>query len=166
MAGGSQPTMMAEMPRRPCEAMAIRSQPFASAVSMTPGRGLTLDADHLADHACCWRCVGNGAKSLLARIDELAGKKHGRVAVEQVAESVRNGRPTLYRPELVELAHRLGLLGLIGVEMADAFNVDVGTLIEWKARHWEFREAIKRGDVHADARAPAEPDDAGGKAEG
>ena len=35
--------------------------------------------------------------------------------------------------------------------MADAFNVDVGTLIEWKARHREFREAIERGGVHADA---------------
>jgi hypothetical protein len=85
------------------------------------------------------------------RIDELAGKKRGRIAVEQVVESVRTGRPTLYRPELCELARRLALLGLNQSEMADALNVDVGTLIEWKARHREFREAIQRGGVHADA---------------
>ena len=50
-----------------------------------------------------------------------------------------------------ELARRLALLGLTETEMAEAFNVDVGTLIEWKARHKEFREAIERGGVHADA---------------
>ena len=61
------------------------------------------------------------------RIDELAGMKRGRIAVEQVVESVRTGRPTLYRPELCELARRLALLGLKETEMADAFNVDVGT---------------------------------------
>jgi len=66
-------------------------------------------------------------------------------------EGVRTGRPTLYRPELCELARRLALLGLTETEMAEAFNIDVGTLIEWKARHKEFREAIERGGVHADA---------------
>jgi hypothetical protein len=85
------------------------------------------------------------------RIDELAGKTRGRIAVEQVVEGVRTGRPTLYRPELCELARRLALLGLTETEMAEAFNIDVGTLIEWKARHKEFREAIERGGVHADA---------------
>jgi hypothetical protein len=85
------------------------------------------------------------------RIDELAGKTNGRVAVGQVALGIKTGRPTLYRPELCELARRLALLGLTETEMADAFNVDVGTLIEWKARHREFREAIQRGGVHADA---------------
>ena len=85
------------------------------------------------------------------RIDELVGKKRGRVAIEQVALGIKTGRPTLYRPELAELARRLALLGLKETEMADAFNVDVGTLIDWKARHREFREAIQRGGVHADA---------------
>jgi transcriptional regulator with XRE-family HTH domain len=70
---------------------------------------------------------------------------------EQVVESVRTGRPTLYRPELAELARKLALLGLTESEMADALNVDVGTLSEWKARHREFREAIERGGVQADA---------------
>jgi hypothetical protein len=90
-------------------------------------------------------------EDIKARIDELAGKKDGRVAVEQVVASVRAGRPTLYRPELAELARKLALLGLTESEMADAFNIDVGTLIEWKARHREFREAIGRGGVQADA---------------
>src|SRR6266851_336404 len=79
------------------------------------------------------------------RIAELAGKKRGRIAVEQVVESVRTGRPTLYRPELAELARRLALLGLKETEMADAFNVDVHTISDWKANHHEFRQAIERG---------------------
>jgi hypothetical protein len=91
-------------------------------------------------------------EDIKTRIDELAGKKRGRVAVEQIVEGVRTGRPTLYRPELCEMAGRLALLGLKETEMADALNVDVSTLIEWKARHREFREAIERGGVHADAR--------------
>jgi hypothetical protein len=91
-------------------------------------------------------------EDIRARIDELAGKKRGRIAVEQVAESTRTGRPTLYRPELAELARKLALLGLTENQMADNFNVNVGTLIEWKARHREFREAIERGGVQADAR--------------
>ena len=86
------------------------------------------------------------------RIDELAAQKYGRVAVEQVVESVRTGRPTLYRPELCEMARRLALLGLNEAEMADAFNVDVHTISDWRANHREFRQAIERGGVHADAK--------------
>ncbi len=61
------------------------------------------------------------------RIEELAGGKHGRIAVEQVANSIKSGRPTLYRPELCEMVRRLALLGLNDVEMADALNIDAIT---------------------------------------
>jgi hypothetical protein len=111
------------------------------------GAGYALARDAAARNAYRLR----SREDVKARIDELAGKKRGRVAVEQVAEGIRAGRPTLYRPELAELARKLALLGLTENEMADAFNVNVGTLIEWKARHKEFREAIERGGVQADA---------------
>ena len=47
--------------------------------------------------------------------------------------------------------------------LADAFNVDVHTISDWKANHREFRQAIARGGVQADAKVadrlsrPADP---------
>jgi hypothetical protein len=86
------------------------------------------------------------------RIDELAGKRHGRVAVEQLANGIRTGRPTLYRPELCEMARRLALLGLTDAQIADVFGIGVITLSRWKQNHPEFRRAIARGGAMADAR--------------
>jgi len=74
------------------------------------------------------------------------------VAVEQVVESIRTGRPTVYRPEICEIVRRLALLGLNDVQMADAINIDVHTFSDWKARHREFRQALARGRVQADAK--------------
>ncbi len=67
-------------------------------------------------------------------------------------ESIRTGRPTVYRPEICEIVRRLALLGLNDVQMADAINIDVHTFSDWKARHREFRQALARGRVQADAK--------------
>jgi hypothetical protein len=122
-------------------------------------KGLSgTDAYFDAGYAVSRKTAGVNASRLLARddvkarIDELAGKKRGRIAIEQVADSVRTGRPTLYRPELAELARRLALLGLTNNEMASAMNVEVGAIQQWKVDHPEFRKAIERGGVHADAK--------------
>ncbi len=85
------------------------------------------------------------------RIDELAGKRHDRVAVEQLANGIGTGRPTLYRPELCEMARRLALLGLTDAEIAGVFAIGVITLSRWKQNYPEFRQAIARGGVVADA---------------
>src|SRR5713101_6808510 len=50
-------------------------------------------------------------EDIAARVDELSAKARGRIAAEQVAEGIRRGAPTLYRPELADLARRLALLG-------------------------------------------------------
>src|SRR6266852_767814 len=110
--------------------------------------GYVLARDAAARNAYRLRSRGD----IRARIDELAGKKHGRVAVEQVVESIRTGRPTVYRPEICEIVRRLALLGLNDVETADAINIDVHTFSDWKARHREFRQALARGRVQADAK--------------
>jgi hypothetical protein len=112
------------------------------------GAGYALARDAAARNAYRLR----SREDVKARIDELVGKQHGRAAVEQVVESVRTGRPTLYRPELCEMVRRLALLGLNDVEMADAINIDVHTFSDWKARHREFRQALARGGVQADAK--------------
>jgi hypothetical protein len=90
-------------------------------------------------------------EDIAARIDELSVKARGRIASEQVAEGIRRGAPTLYRPELAALARRLALLGATDQEMADALGVDQVTLDRWKTRHQEFRIAIQHGKIRADA---------------
>jgi hypothetical protein len=112
------------------------------------GAGYALARDAAARNAYRLR----SREDVKARVAELVGKQHGRAAVEQVVESVRTGRPTLYRPELCEMVRRLALLGLNDVEMADAINIDVHTFSDWKARHREFRRALARGGVEADAK--------------
>ncbi len=90
-------------------------------------------------------------EDIAARINELPTKARGRIAVEQVAEGIRRGAPTLYRPELAELGRRLALLGATDQEMADALGIDHVTLDRWKTRHKEFRSAIEHGKTQADA---------------
>src|SRR5713101_3413324 len=90
-------------------------------------------------------------EDIAARIDELSTKARGRIASEQVAEGIRRGAPTLYRPELADLARRLALLGATDQEMADALGIDQVTLDRWKTRHKEFRIAIQHGKIRADA---------------
>src|SRR6266705_1225512 len=90
-------------------------------------------------------------QDVAARIDELSAKARGRIAAEQIAEGIRRGAPTLYRPELAELSRRLALLGTTDQEMADALGIDQVTLDRWKTRHKEFRGAIEQGKIQADA---------------
>src|SRR5713101_5186934 len=89
-------------------------------------------------------------EDIAARVDELSAKARGRIAAEQVAEGIRRGAPTLYRPELADLARRLALLGATDQEMAAALGIDQCTLDRWKARHTEFRIAIQHGKIRAD----------------
>lgn len=60
------------------------------------------------------------------------------------------GRPTLYKEEYVDKVFKLCLLGAIDTEIADFFEVDVDTIYEWKKKHIEFSEAIKKGKLEAD----------------
>jgi len=88
---------------------------------------------------------------IAARVQELIDKPQNRIATQQIVEAIRTGRPTIYRPELAALARKLALLGATDQEMADALGIDQGTLDRWKTRHKEFRIAIQRGKIRADA---------------
>lgn len=61
------------------------------------------------------------------------------------------GRPTDYKPEYVEQAFKLCLLGHIDEELAKYFEVEVSTLNNWKSKFPEFMEAIKAGREDADS---------------
>lgn len=62
------------------------------------------------------------------------------------------GRPTDYRPEYVEQAFRLCLLGATDKEMADFWDVEETTVNNWKIAHPEFFESIKAGKIDADSK--------------
>lgn len=62
------------------------------------------------------------------------------------------GRPSAYRPEYVEQAKKLCMLGATDIELADFFEVDVRTVYRWKNEHEEFCHALKATKEVADER--------------
>lgn len=61
------------------------------------------------------------------------------------------GRPSKYKPEFGEQAHKLCLLGATDAQMADFFGVDERTINNWKESEPEFLQSITRGKLLADA---------------
>lgn len=62
------------------------------------------------------------------------------------------GRPSRYRKEYDEQAHKLCLLGATDRELADFFGVSEQTINAWKAAHPSFLESLKSGKDVADQR--------------
>lgn len=62
------------------------------------------------------------------------------------------GRPTKYKPEYVQQAEKLCMLGATDIEIADFFKVEVRTLYRWKGEYEEFCQALKVSKEVADAR--------------
>lgn len=63
----------------------------------------------------------------------------------------KRGRPTKQKPEMIEQAFRLCLLGATNAELAAFFEVADRTIDRWIAEKGEFCRAIKRGRAEADA---------------
>jgi hypothetical protein len=61
------------------------------------------------------------------------------------------GRPTLYKPDHVEQARKMCLLGATNQELADGFEVDRSTIDNWLKAHPEFAAAVYEGRDGADA---------------
>lgn len=66
-------------------------------------------------------------------------------------ESNPVGRPSKYKPEYAEQAHKFALVGLTDVQMADYFEVSESTFSLWKNEYPELSEALKSGRQAADA---------------
>lgn len=62
------------------------------------------------------------------------------------------GRPTDFKPEYVEQARKLCLLGATDQELADFFEVTARTIYRWKATQHAFCQALKAGKSEADDR--------------
>lgn len=61
------------------------------------------------------------------------------------------GRPTLYQEDYVEQVYKLCILGATDKEIAEFFNVRESTVNNWKIKHPEFLESLRRGKMMADA---------------
>lgn len=66
-------------------------------------------------------------------------------------EKQKAGRPSSFKAEYAEQAHKLCLLGATDEELADFFEVAVTTIDNWKKDHPEFLGALKSGKEQADA---------------
>lgn len=62
------------------------------------------------------------------------------------------GRPTDYREEYCKDVYKLCLLGATDQEIADFFECDKQTIYNWKEKHPQFFDSIKKGKVIADAK--------------
>jgi hypothetical protein len=62
------------------------------------------------------------------------------------------GRPTRFEPEMCAQARNYCLLGATNDELAEFFDVHPSTIDRWIAERADFRDAVKRGRVVADAR--------------
>lgn len=65
------------------------------------------------------------------------------------------GRPTDFKPEYVEQAYKLCLMGMTDVELASFFEIAESNLNEWKHRFPDFQESMRRGKEIADAEVSA-----------
>lgn len=61
------------------------------------------------------------------------------------------GRPTKYKPEYAEQAHKLALLGATNEQLADFFEVATSTVDLWIKENEAFSGAVKAGRLEADA---------------
>ena len=60
-------------------------------------------------------------------------------------------RPTLYKPEYIDQAYKLCMMGATDDELAFFFEVHRDTISEWKKKHPEFSDTLKKGKNFADA---------------
>lgn len=61
------------------------------------------------------------------------------------------GRPSKYKPEFPQQAAKLCRLGATDKDIAEFFGVHVDTVMEWKAVHPEFSDALKQGKAETDS---------------
>lgn len=66
-------------------------------------------------------------------------------------ESSQFGRPTKYKKDFNKQAYKLCLLGATDKQLADFFQINEDTLHEWKKKHRDFSESLRRGKIEADA---------------
>jgi hypothetical protein len=80
------------------------------------------------------------------------GTPNERVLVMNQYNGKRRGRPSLFKPEYVEQARKLCLLGHTDFEIAQFFDVTDRCFYKWKAQYPELVQALNIGKEEADKR--------------
>jgi hypothetical protein len=62
------------------------------------------------------------------------------------------GRPSKFRPEMVEQTRKLCLLGATDKDLADFFHVEEATINNWKTAHPEFLESLNAAKAELDGK--------------
>ena len=76
-------------------------------------------------------------------------------AVSKVRPLSAAGRVSEYGPEHLELARAYVRMGISGADLARAFGIAEGTLIDWKNRHPEFKQVVETEKFSADSQVAA-----------
>ena len=89
----------------------------------------------------------------VSKVSKVSQENHVKVSetISETIEEAAVGRPTLFKPEYVEQAYRLCLLGATDAELAEFFGVCERTINHWKVSQDEFLQSIRRGKAAADA---------------
>lgn len=65
----------------------------------------------------------------------------------------KGGRPSLFRPEYVEIAHRLcSIMGATNKQLAEYLGFSERTIERWQLAHPEFGRMLKLGKLEADSK--------------
>jgi hypothetical protein len=64
----------------------------------------------------------------------------------------KRGRKSTFDKRLIDVAKRMAYLGATDEDLAIAFGVTIKCVIEWRAKHPQFGEALKVGKSEADDR--------------
>ena len=78
-------------------------------------------------------------------------KKKKRKRLPAVKLKPGAGRPSAFKSEFSEIAHKFCLLGSTNEQLADFFGVTVSTIYEWMGKYPKFSEALRSGREIADA---------------
>ena len=61
------------------------------------------------------------------------------------------GRPSKYKPEFVEQARKLYVIGATDEQVCNFFGIDVATFHRWKNKYADFCEASRSGKENHDS---------------
>jgi hypothetical protein len=74
-----------------------------------------------------------------------------KVVVKAVKKPSKMGRPSAFKPEFIQQAYKLCLLGATDAKLGDFFGVSEQTVNAWKFANTDFLESITHGKLLADA---------------
>lgn len=94
-----------------------------------------------------WAKVAQGADPVTQEVAQVALNSR-----RATTEQPQAGRPTEYKPEYVNVARAMFLLGSTIEQLADALSVCERTIYNWQRDHIEFFHAIKDAGRYADGR--------------